>query len=136
MPHLDARNDFARARRAHVAARTAGWITGRRRARNPRTSGCGATGTGGGGRLEVVSLAAIVGAVEPSAGFDARFRPAAEHVRSRWERIALAHRQGVALPPVELLRCPDGYYVIDGRHRVSVARALGHRDIDAWVSRG
>jgi hypothetical protein len=28
----------------------------------------------------------------------------------------------------------DGYYVMDGRHRVSVARALGHRDIDAWAS--
>jgi hypothetical protein len=29
---------------------------------------------------------------------------------------------------------PDGYYVLDGRHRVSVARALGQRDIDAWTS--
>jgi hypothetical protein len=27
----------------------------------------------------------------------------------------------------------DGYYVEDGRHRVSVARAIGQRDIDAWV---
>jgi hypothetical protein len=50
------------------------------------------------------------------------------------ERIALAHRNGEALPPVVLRRQPDGYYVVDGRHRGSVAQALGHRDIDAWVS--
>jgi hypothetical protein len=28
----------------------------------------------------------------------------------------------------------DGYYVLDGRHRVSVALAAGRREIDAWVS--
>jgi hypothetical protein len=28
----------------------------------------------------------------------------------------------------------SSYYVIDGRHRVSVTHALGHRDIDAWVT--
>lgn len=65
--------------------------------------------------------------------FDACFRPASEKVRRRWERVALAHRTGTALPPITVLERPDGYYVVDGRHRVSVARALGHRDIDAWV---
>jgi hypothetical protein len=49
------------------------------------------------------------------------------------ERIALAHRTGPALPPITLDRRPDGHSVIDGCHRVSVARALGHRDIEAWV---
>ena len=48
-------------------------------------------------------------------------------------RIALAHRTGRALPPITLVRRPDGHYVIDGCHRVSAARALGHRDIEAWV---
>jgi ParB-like chromosome segregation protein Spo0J len=38
------------------------------------------------------------------------------------------------LPPVILRRQPDGYYIVDGRHRVSVARTLRHRDIDAWVT--
>jgi len=28
----------------------------------------------------------------------------------------------------------DGYYVVDGRHRVSVALALGHREIEAWAA--
>jgi hypothetical protein len=85
-------------------------------------------------RLEVVPLHAVVGTVESTVNFDSDFRPASNALRRRWERIALAHRRGEALPPVVLRRQPDGYYVVDGRHRVSVARALRHRDIDAWVS--
>ena len=42
----------------------------------------------------------------------------------------------VRLPPVALYRLGFGYYVLDGRHRVSVALALGHKDIDAWVTGG
>jgi hypothetical protein len=84
-------------------------------------------------RLEVVTLDSIVGTVEARTDFDARFRPASNRIRRRWERIALAHRTGRALPPITLVRRPDGHYVIDGCHRVSVARALGHRDIEAWV---
>lgn len=66
--------------------------------------------------------------------FDAAFRPTSEHVRARWERVALAHRTGVSLAPITVLERPEGYYVVDGRHRVSVARALGHRDIEARVT--
>ena len=48
--------------------------------------------------------------------------------------IPLAHHRGTALPPIDVLQRPDGYCVADGRHRVSVARALGRRDIDARVT--
>ena len=82
----------------------------------------------------MIPLAEIVGTVEPTISFDASFRPASGLVRARWERIALAHHRGVALPPIDVLQRPDGYYVIDGRHRVSVARALRRPDIDAWVT--
>jgi hypothetical protein len=34
---------------------------------------------------------------------------------------------GRALPPITLVRRPDGHYVIDGCHRVSVARARAPR---------
>jgi hypothetical protein len=134
MQALDARGDFARARRVELAARAARWLARRRRPHQPRTLPSTAAPRARVARLEVVPLASIVGTVEPSPHFDARFRPASGHLRSRWERIALAHRRGVALPPIELHRRSDGYYVIDGRHRVSVALAAGHRDIEAWVS--
>ena len=89
---------------------------------------------GGLPRTQMVPLDAIVGTLEPTRHFDASFRPASEILRGRWQRIALAHRRGDALPPIELVKRPDGYYVLDGRHRVSVARALGHPDIDARVT--
>jgi hypothetical protein len=82
----------------------------------------------------VIPLAEVVGTLEATISFDAEFRPASEFVRARWERIALAHYRGAALPPIDVLLRPDGYYVVDGRHRVSVARALGHRDIEARVT--
>jgi hypothetical protein len=135
MPMLDARDDFVRARRAQLAARAARWLAGRRRRPNhPRTLPEATARSARAARLEVIALDAIVGTVNPSPHFDARFRPASGHLRTRWERIALAHRRGAWLPPIAVLEGPDGYYVVDGRHRVSVALAAGRHEIEAWVA--
>lgn len=131
MPHVDASADFRRARLASAVAR---WLSGRR-SRRPLALSDAAVVPLRGARLEVIPLRSIVGTLEPTPHFDARFRPVSEVVRARWERVALAHRRGIGLPPVTVLERDDGYYVIDGRHRVSVARALGLSDIDAWVTR-
>lgn len=134
MPTLDAEADFRRARRRHAFARIGRWVARRPGCRHPRTLEDPASHLGGLPRMQVVPLVAIVGTLEPTRHFDASFRPASDVVRRRWELIALAHRRGDALPPIELIKRPDGYYVLDGRHRVSVARALGHPDIDARVT--
>jgi hypothetical protein len=134
MPALDARDDFLRARRGQLAARAARWLRRRRRRPNhPRTLPDAAAPSGRGARTEIIALKCIVGTVEPSPHFDERFRPASDHLRARWERVALAQRRGLALPPIAVLLGPDGYYVVDGRHRVSVALATGRREIEAWV---
>ena len=86
--------------------------------------------------LQVVPLDAIVGTVDRARDFDRRFRPTSGRVRSRWEQIAAAMRRGEAMPPVDLLRIGEIYFVRDGHHRVSVARALGRTDIDAYRHRG
>ena len=82
----------------------------------------------------VVPLDAIVGTVDRGRDFDRSFRPTTGRVRSRWEHIATAMRRGEAMPPVDLVRVGQIYFVRDGHHRVSVARALGHTDIDATVT--
>jgi hypothetical protein len=133
-PVLDAQADFRRARRAHAAARIGRWFARGRRRSRPLTLTDVTANVGGAAHLQVVPLASIVGTLEPTTQFDARFRPTSELMRHRWERIALAHRRGDALPPVVLLARPDGYYVVDGRHRVSVARALGQPSIDGFVT--
>jgi hypothetical protein len=48
--------------------------------------------------------------------------------------MANAMRRGESVPPVDLYRVGDVHFVRDGHHRVSVARALGRRDIDANVT--
>ena len=82
----------------------------------------------------MIPLAAIVGTVDATTDFDADFRPTTNRIAARWQRVALAHRRGHPLPPITVIERPDGYYVVDGRHRVSVARAARQTDIDAWVS--
>ena len=84
--------------------------------------------------LTVVPLDAIVGTVDRLQGFDRHFRPTTPQVRARWERIAAAMRRGEPMPPVDLYRVGDVYFVKDGHHRVSVSRALGRHDIDARVT--
>jgi hypothetical protein len=129
----DARAEFARARRGHLVAGA------RRRLRRegqtrPRHLGDIAALYWRPARLRYIPLAAIVGTVEATADFDAQLRPATDRVSHRWQRIARAFRDGQPLPPITVIERPDGYYVVDGRHRVSVAREFGHRAIEAWTS--
>ncbi|QEC48878.1 chromosome partitioning protein ParB [Baekduia soli] len=83
--------------------------------------------------LKVVPLDAIVGTVDRPKGFDRHFRPTTPHVRARWERIATAMRRGEEMPPVDLYKVGDVYFVRDGHHRVSVSRTLGLDVIEAHV---
>ena len=47
--------------------------------------------------------------------------------------IAAARHRGRSLPPVALIQVGDHYFVRDGHHRISVARALGQQVIEATV---
>ena len=84
--------------------------------------------------LQVVPLDQIVGSVDRGRDFDRRFRPTSARSRGRWEQIAAAARRGESFPPVDLMKVGQLYFVRDGHHRVSVARALGRTDIDAYVT--
>ncbi len=84
--------------------------------------------------LQVVPIEAIIGTVDRGRDFDRRFRPTSGRARARWEQIATAVRRGEAMPPVDLYKIGEIYFVRDGHHRVSVACALGRKDIDAYVT--
>jgi len=66
--------------------------------------------------------------------FDADFRPLKTHNKSRWVGLAAAWQRGVVMPPVELIQVGDVYFVRDGHHRISVARAFGQEQIDAELT--
>jgi hypothetical protein len=84
--------------------------------------------------LEVIPLDSIVGSVGRTRDYDREFRPTSGRVRNRWERIAVAQHRGEAIPPISVYRVGELHFVRDGHHRVSVARALGRDDIDAYVT--
>jgi hypothetical protein len=83
---------------------------------------------------QVVPISQIKGSEGRTADFDQAFRPLRETTLERWVSIFKARTQGQDLPPVELVRMGDTFYVRDGHHRISVARALGQRYIDATVT--
>ena len=84
--------------------------------------------------LRSVPLAQICGSEGRSRDFDAGFNPLRGHTQQRWLNVMLARLTDVPLPPVELIQMGAAYYVRDGHHRISVARALGEECVEAEVT--
>jgi hypothetical protein len=80
-----------------------------------------------------VSLSKIVGSVGRYRDFDRAFMPVKDSVARRWQSIARAYYDDVSLPPVKLYKVGEVYFVLDGNHRISVARERGLDSIDAEV---
>ena len=83
---------------------------------------------------KVIPLDAIVGSVDKVRDFDRRFRPTSGRSRERWERLSRASRTGEVIPPIDVYQVGDYYFVRDGHHRVSVARSLRLKVIEASVT--
>ena len=139
-PTQDAQTDFSRARRRHQLASLAARL--RREPDDvdlilPFDEVVAALGRRGERRLgrEVIDLDSIVGTVDRSRReFDRSFRPTSQRVRRRWQGIATAMRRGADMPPIDVYRVGDLHFVIDGHHRVSVARQLDLGKIEANVT--
>lgn len=84
--------------------------------------------------LEEVPLDKIVGSVGRYRDFNSVFLPRNEALQDRWARVDAAREGLVGLPPVDLLKVGDLYFVRDGNHRVSVARAHDEKTIEAYVT--
>lgn len=87
-----------------------------------------------GRELTEVPLDRIVGSVGRYNDFTREFLPRQDSDSGRWARVRMAMTGLEGVPPVELYRIGDAYFVKDGNHRVSVARQLGHRYIHAYVT--
>jgi len=94
-------------------------------------------GRASGGEREI-PLSAVVGSAAAgtkAADFDVNFLPVNKRLRDRWTAVYRAMTEGAGdLPPIDVYRVGDSYYVIDGHHRVSVAGALGRDTIKARVT--
>lgn len=86
--------------------------------------------------LQTVPIAQIVGSMDRFEDFDRTFLPRKKNTRGRWTNIDRAYYEDVRLPPIQLYKVGDIYFVKDGNHRVSVARERGVEFIDAEVIEG
>ncbi len=86
--------------------------------------------------VQVVPLDQIVGSMDRFQDFDREFLPRQSHTARRWKNVDRAYYDDVTLPPIQLYKVGDIYFVKDGNHRVSVARERGAAFIDAEVIEG
>jgi hypothetical protein len=86
--------------------------------------------------LQTVPLAQIVGSMDRFQYFNREFFPRQRFTAGRWQNVDRAYYQDVNLPPIQLYKVGDVYFVKDGNHRVSVARERGQQYIDAEVIEG
>jgi hypothetical protein len=83
--------------------------------------------------VKTVEVNKIVGSLNRYHQFDRAFLPLEDQIANRWQNIDRAYYQEVNLPPVVLYKVGDIYFVVDGHHRVSVAREQGQEFIEADV---
>ncbi|HSH01810.1 MAG TPA: hypothetical protein VLL52_04765 [Anaerolineae bacterium] len=133
---FQARDDFRRAYRRSFWRRLKSWMTGEKtdllpydevKAHLPfqsqRYIG-----------QQTVPIDKIVGSVGRYRDFDRVFLPTQTQTEGRWVSISKARYEDVELPPVDLYKIGDVYFVKDGNHRVSVARGRGQSYIEGIVT--
>ena len=138
MERIRALEDFDAARFRAFRRAVGRILTGRARRLQPIEPLLAAAGTEGRSFAGVkeIPLDKIVGSAASeakTADFDPAFLPLNRRMRDRWTRIYQAMVEGDELPPIDVYKVGDYYYVIDGHHRVSVARNLGRDAINARV---
>jgi len=83
--------------------------------------------------VKTVLVDQIAGSLNRYHEFDNVFLPASDQLADRWQSVNRAFYQEISLPPVVLYKVGQVYFVVDGHHRVSVARQQGQIYIEAEV---
>lgn len=83
--------------------------------------------------MKVIPIDKIIGSEGRYKDFDNNFFPKSSHLRNRWEHVDEAAIKSITLPPIKVYEIDGLYFVRDGNHRVSVAKARGTEFIDAEV---
>jgi len=84
--------------------------------------------------VQDIPLDAIVGSVGRYTDFTRDFLPRSEVQPERWARVRVAASDQIGLPPIDVYKIGEVYFVQDGNHRVSVARQFGAKHIQAYVT--
>ncbi|WP_420644413.1 universal stress protein [Candidatus Leptofilum sp.] len=128
--------DFKRARRAAAMQQMMARLTGKSADLLAYDDVCQAVKSSDGVQQGVyeIPLDAIVGSVGRYQDFTRAFWPKNDSDEERWVRVKTAVNDMVGMPPIEVYKVGEVYFVIDGNHRVSIARQLGTDSITARVT--
>ncbi|MCK4489661.1 MAG: ParB N-terminal domain-containing protein, partial [Anaerolineales bacterium] len=85
-------------------------------------------------RLAEIPLDAIVGSVGRYHDFTRKFLPKASISQDRWARVMATTKGLSGLPPIDVYKIGEVYFVRDGNHRVSVAKQMGNTSIQAYIT--
>jgi hypothetical protein len=83
--------------------------------------------------MRAIPVGQIVGTDGRGSDFDREFHPRRPDVATRWRSVEQAFPDG-GFPPIVAYLLGDAYFVVDGHHRVAVARRRGMATIDAEVT--
>ncbi len=83
--------------------------------------------------LQEIPLDAIVGSVGRHQDYTRTFLPRSDKTEERWTRVK-SHIERYGITPIKVYRLGAVYFVLDGNHRVSVARQMGNKTIPAYVT--
>jgi len=86
------------------------------------------------GGIREIEIDKIIGSVNRYAEFDREFLPRQWRMSERWTRVRQSFEQGPGVDPIQVNQVGDAYFVVDGNHRISVAKQLGARTIEAEVT--
>jgi len=86
--------------------------------------------------VKQVPLKDIIGSVNRIQDFDRNFLPLRDDDIHRWAGVKTAMTSPLAkgVPPVSLYQIGNAYFVLDGNHRVSIAKEMGMETIEAYVT--
>lgn len=83
--------------------------------------------------IKTVKVEQIIGSLNRYHEFDSAFLPKENELATRWQKVDRAFYEDIHLPPIVLYKVAETYFVVDGHHRVSVAREQGQEYIEAEV---
>ncbi|MDQ7024342.1 MAG: hypothetical protein Q9P01_03555 [Anaerolineae bacterium] len=84
--------------------------------------------------LQDIPVDKIIGSVGRHRDFTQTFLPKSDDARDRWSRVYAKVNSLEGVPPIEVYQVDDVYFVRDGNHRVSVAREINAKTIEAHVT--
>lgn len=134
--YIGAIEDFRKARRQAALEQVLDRLTGRRDellSYDEIRSKVGTHGSVDRG-LQEIPLEAIVGSVGRYTDFTRTFLPRSDDMQDRWARVKTVATDLGGWAPIEVYQLGESYFVLDGNHRVSVARQMGLHTIPAFVT--